>query len=155
MACDLDAVAGVPVPDGLRFGMLDHARFSRGAEHPYWGRITTPIRRFELARLEALSGLRPRRVWDLVAELDGRPAGACTLFKGSAAAGFFDVGVVPAARGRGIGTALMAHACRFAREQGCTVAILIASGMGHGMYRRVGFRDVCKMGYWYRAAGSA
>jgi GNAT superfamily N-acetyltransferase len=152
MLADLDRAPEVPRVPKVTFDVLDdHAIFSGAAEHPYYGRITTPMRQFELDRLAALSRLRPRRVWDIVAWLDGRPVGACTLFRGSRAFGVFDVGVVNDARRRGIGAALMAHALSFAREAGGKAAILISSGMGHGMYQRVGFRDVCKVGYWYRA----
>jgi GNAT superfamily N-acetyltransferase len=143
----------VPVPAGVTFDVVeDHGIFSSDVEHPYHGPITTALRRFELGRLAALSRLRPRRVWDLVARLEGLPVGVCTIFRGSRAAGCFDVGVVERARRRGIGAALMARALRFAREQGADAAVLIASGMGHGMYQRVGFRDVCRVGYWYRAS---
>jgi hypothetical protein len=46
---------------------------------------------------------------------------------------------------------MLAHALRFARERGASQAVLLASGMGYGMYQRVGFREVCKVAYWYRA----
>jgi GNAT superfamily N-acetyltransferase len=152
MLATLSPPPAVPVPGGVTFDVVeDHAIFE-GVEHPYFGRITTAIRRFEVGRLAALSRLRPRRVWDIVARLEGVPVGACTIFVGSRAAGCFDVGVVERARGRGIGAALMAHALKFARKQGAAAAVLIASGMGHGMYQRVGFGDICKVGYWYRAS---
>jgi predicted N-acetyltransferase YhbS len=54
-------------------------------------------------------------------------------------------------RNKGIGSAMMTHALGFARERGATQAVLLASGMGYGMYRRVGFNEVCKIAYWYRA----
>ena len=58
-------------------------------------------------------------------------------------------------RNKGIGSAMLAHAVRFARERpsenGATQAVLLASGMGYGMYQRAGFREVCKIAYWYRA----
>lgn len=66
-------------------------------------------------------------------------------------AGFYDVGVLEKERDHGIGAALVAHALHFARARGATQAVLLASGMGYGMYRRVGFREVCKIAYWYRS----
>jgi hypothetical protein len=112
MLATLSPHPAVPIPTGVTFDVVeDHAIFEH-VEHPYFGRITTPIRRFEIGRLAALSRLRPRRAWDIVARLEGVPVGACTIFRGSRAVGCFDVGVVERARDRGIGAALMAHALK-------------------------------------------
>ena len=77
------------------------------------------------------------------------------MFVNDSVAGFYDVGVLKAAkndeRNQGIGSAMLAHALRFAREQGATQGVLLASGIGYAMYQRVGFREVCKIAYWYRS----
>jgi GNAT superfamily N-acetyltransferase len=77
--------------------------------------------------------------------------GAATLCLSAYAAGIHDVGVVEEERGKGIGSALIAHVLRVARERGQKHAVLISSGMGETMYQRVGFREVCRIGFWYRA----
>jgi GNAT superfamily N-acetyltransferase len=87
---------------------------------------------------------------DFVALRQGVPMGACTLFFDEKVVGFHDVGVLPATRGQGIGTALMRHACEFARRQGAVGAVLISSAEGYGVYVRAGFADVARIGYWYR-----
>ena len=46
---------------------------------------------------------------------------------------------------------MIAHALGFARDRGQKQAVLLASGMGYDMYRRAGFREVCKIAYWYRS----
>jgi len=127
----------------------DHHVFTKHA-HPYFGPMTTPLRRFELKRLAALSALRPKQVWDFVAIHERIPVGACTLFIDGGIAGFHDVGVLKACRRQGIGSALMQHACEFARMKNCIGAVLISSGEGYGMYQRAGFREVGRIGYWYR-----
>lgn len=151
MYCDLRtleraeaALAGITIQV-----VEDHGLFTRHP-HPYFGPIRTALRRFELARLAHLSALRPRRVWDFAALREGTLVGGCTLFLDHEVAGFHDVGVLPSARRRGIGAAVMREACAFARERGAAGAVLIASGMGYGMYERVGFREVGRIGYWYR-----
>jgi GNAT superfamily N-acetyltransferase len=73
------------------------------------------------------------------------------MFVDDSVAGFYDVGVLEEERNRGIGSAMLAHALGFAREQGATQSVLLASGMGYGMYQRVGFHEVCKIAYWYRS----
>lgn len=138
------------VPQGVKFQFVqDHAVFSEAVAHPYLGPVTTAIRRFELHRIAHLVRQRPQRVWDFMAVLEDKPVGVCSLFLGSRMAGFHNVGVIPSARGRGIGSALMAHACRFAWERNYREAVLISTGSGYRMYARVGFREVCKLGYWY------
>jgi GNAT superfamily N-acetyltransferase len=151
MYCDLMALKGSSVvPKGLSFLVLDDHDLFTAHDHPLYGPIRTPMRRFEIARLRHLNALRPRRVWDLVGMRDGVPVGACTLCASGSVMGVYGVGVLPAARHQGIGTALMRHACTFSRDQGATAAVLIASGEGYSMYTRVGFREVGQFGYWYR-----
>lgn len=150
MHCDVTAVKNnEPTMAGLEFAVIkDHSVF-KTHPHPYYGRISTPIRRFQIARGVHLTNLRPQCVWELMAALDGRPVGSCLLFLGKRVAGLHDVGVIESERRRGIGRALVAYACRFARDRGYRGAVLIAAGMGESVYRRVGFREVCRMSYWY------
>jgi len=56
--------------------------------------------------------------------------------------GIYMVGTVPAARRRGIATALSAHAVAEARLRGCATVSLQATEMAVGVYARVGFRDL-------------
>lgn len=56
--------------------------------------------------------------------------------------GIFNVGTLPEHRGRGHGAALTARAVRDGFDGGATLAFLQSSDIGHGVYRRLGFRDV-------------
>ena len=152
MWCDLAKLPKISVPKGIRIIQTPHHSMYLRHPHPYFGPITTAIRRHELNRLAHLAAQWPKRFFDFVALAAGnRPVGACSMFLDDSVAGFYDVGVLEKERNQGIGSAMMAHALRFARERGATQAVLLASGMGCGMYRRVGFREVCKIAYWYRA----
>jgi len=153
MYCDLaEPVTGSGAPAGLELvSMEDHTMFSPARPHPCIGPVTTAIRRFNLARIAAMVKQQPRRVWEFMAKMEGQIVGGCTLFLGSEVAGLYNVCVVERARHRGIGGALVRHACRFARGEGYAGAVLIASGMGEGVYRRAGFREVCRMAFWYSA----
>ncbi|MBI4661999.1 MAG: GNAT family N-acetyltransferase [Verrucomicrobia bacterium] len=154
MFCDLSRRQALPpLPAGMAIVPVEDHSIFRRTPHPYFGHITTPIRRFELARLAHLASQRPRRVWEFAATLAGVPVGVGTICLGPRVAGVFDVGVLPDHRGRGIGTALVGHLCAFARERGMSGATLIATGMGEGVYRRAGFEEVCKMSYWYSSLG--
>jgi N-acetylglutamate synthase len=58
------------------------------------------------------------------------------------ATGVFNVATMPDHRGRGYGAALTARVARDGFAAGATLAYLQSSEMGHGVYRRLGFRDV-------------
>ena len=152
MRCDLRALPETPpAQEGLEIRQVeDHGIFNAKVAHPYLGRITTTIRSANLARATERVRRHPDRVFDWIAVRGGSPVGVCTLFLGSRSAGFHDVGVLPGARGHGVATALMDHACRFARSRGYDAAVLLSTALAYSVYERVGFREVCRIGYWYQ-----
>ena len=93
--------------------------------------------------------MRPQRLFPFIASIDGEPLGHAMAFLGAGVAGIYDVGTCKHARGRGIGTAVTAAAARHAHELGYHYAVLKASGEGESVYRRIGFREVCRMSLWY------
>jgi GNAT superfamily N-acetyltransferase len=54
-------------------------------------------------------------------------------------------------RRRGIGSALLEHACEAARRHGARSVALLATTEGHRLYQRRGFNEVARFGYWYRS----
>jgi ribosomal protein S18 acetylase RimI-like enzyme len=60
----------------------------------------------------------------------------------------------PAWRGRGIGTAMTAHALRDARARGARRACLTATAAGEGIYARLGFGLAARAVDCFRAAGA-
>jgi ribosomal protein S18 acetylase RimI-like enzyme len=71
--------------------------------------------------------------------LDGVPSATSALHLADGLAGIYYVATLPAARGRGLATALTRRALSVARSQGYQVAVLQASPLGTGVYRRLGF----------------
>lgn len=152
MACDLTGTQPIiTTPDGITFASVTNYSLYEKYPHPVWGPITTSIRKHELSRLKYLTTTYPKTVFDFVALLEGRPVGAGTLHLGKWAAGVHDVGVLSSERGKGIGSALVADMLRFAKQHRGRHAVLLSTGMGESIYRRVGFREVCRVAYWYRA----
>jgi ribosomal protein S18 acetylase RimI-like enzyme len=78
-----------------------------------------------------------RAAWALLATVDGTDAG---FIVADAGGWIIQVGVLPAARGRGIGAALVAEAVRLMRAGGQTVITLIVNNPhAAALYRRLGF----------------
>jgi ribosomal protein S18 acetylase RimI-like enzyme len=71
-----------------------------------------------------------------------------TLFLMDGVAGIYNVATLPEARGRGIGAVMTVHALRRAQALGARAAIQLASPMGERIYRRLGFVERCRVG-WY------
>ena len=76
---------------------------------------------------------------------NGQPVAVSALSAGEGVAGVQYVVTVPAARRRGIGMALTLRVLREARALGYRVAVLTASPDGEGIYRRIGFREYCRV----------
>jgi ribosomal protein S18 acetylase RimI-like enzyme len=142
MACDLTKLPSAPPsPDGLSITVADEPALLEP--------LTTEHRRQQHKGRSALSGLMPRRVWFFSASTGGQTVGGTVLILGAGVAGIYGVDVRPAFRRRGIGTALVHAALVQAREQlGQRTAVLSATGLGLGVYSRLGFREVCKLSFW-------
>ncbi len=81
-----------------------------------------------------------------LARVNGEPAATCSLFLGAGVAGIYDVATVPDRRRRGVGSLLTWTVMNEGRSRGCRTSILHSSTLGLGMYRTLGFRDVCAIG---------
>jgi ribosomal protein S18 acetylase RimI-like enzyme len=75
----------------------------------------------------------------------GEPVAAASAYLGPHVAGIYNVATLERARGKGIGRAMTLAPLHEARSQGYRYSMLHASEMGHGVYRRIGYRDVGTM----------
>ncbi|MGH3082105.1 MAG: GNAT family N-acetyltransferase [Gaiellaceae bacterium] len=96
---------------------------------------------------EAARRLRFRDLpWDhWVATIDGEPAGVGISHTGGGAVGLYGIGTLPAARRRGIGSALTLVPMLAARDEGFHAAILHATPDGERLYLHLGFREYCRI----------
>jgi GNAT superfamily N-acetyltransferase len=119
--------------------------------HPAIGPLNTPLRRSAFERLRALVSEPSRCSRNFVAWIDDVPAGSIEMFVGSASAGIHGLSVLEAYQRRGIGSALVEHACEQAREMGAPTIGLLATTEGQRLYADRGFTEVARFGYWYRS----
>lgn len=99
-----------------------------------------------IADWQRLHALQPDGCF--VAEYDGRGVGTTTTCIFGSVAWIAMVLVEEAARGRGLGTALMRHALRFLDEQGIDSVRLDARPMGQPLYERLGFVEQYRIAHY-------
>jgi ribosomal protein S18 acetylase RimI-like enzyme len=130
--------------------VVDLAEFER-TPYPAIGPLTTLLRRQAFVRLQALASEPAGRTRHFVAWLEDTPVGAIEVFLGSESAGIHGLSVLEGFERRGIGSALIDHACHDARGRHATAMVLLATTEGQRLYTRRGFTEVARFGYWYRS----
>ncbi len=89
------------------------------------------------------------RAW--VARAGGRPVATLSLALHAGDAYVWLVATAPEARGRGLASELLRSALRAARDEaGAATTTLEATAMGEGVYRRLGYRELGRLGMWER-----
>ena len=84
--------------------------------------------------------------------LDGKPVATSSVFYGGGVAGIYNVATLPAARGKGIGTAVTLQALiDTTANTHYKHAVLLSSEMGKSVYEAMGFKTFCKMSQYYYA----
>jgi ribosomal protein S18 acetylase RimI-like enzyme len=79
-----------------------------------------------------------------VGRLGGRPVGYSLAIRSERTSGVYNVGTLPEARRRGVGTALTWAAVDHGRRAGYDCAVLQSSEMAVAMYEAMGFRTVVR-----------
>jgi ribosomal protein S18 acetylase RimI-like enzyme len=149
MAADLSKLnEDLRVPDGLEITKVEDAW-----EMKTWSEVFTtgyglppdwePINRDMMLAIEM--------GWPCLcytASVNGVPAATSAVFYGEGVAGIYCVATLPEWRGRGLGAAVSLAPLLEARQEGYKVVVLQSSVMGYKVYRRLGFREVCRMAHY-------
>jgi ribosomal protein S18 acetylase RimI-like enzyme len=127
MATSLDAFAPPPPPIGVvTSDWTEYLDYLRGLGMP----------------AGLLSGVDPTAFQVVAARVAGEHVGAAIALDHDGDCGVFNLSTRPAARRRGLGTALTARLLRDATARGCKTASLQATEMAERIYASVGFRDL-------------
>jgi ribosomal protein S18 acetylase RimI-like enzyme len=85
-----------------------------------------------------------------VGTLHGTPVGCSSVYISHGVAGIYNVTTLPDAQRKRIGAALTLRPLLDAREKGCTCGILQSTQAGLNLYKRLGFREYCKLSIYMR-----
>lgn len=95
-----------------------------------------------LAAFRALDG---PDITHVIARIDEEPIGVGSGFLHGTTVGIYNIATLEKARGRGVGTAITAALMDIGAARGCDHAILHSSELGLGVYRALGFEEVCEV----------
>jgi GNAT superfamily N-acetyltransferase len=146
-----ERVPRLPRVSGLEIRPVANMNEFADTPYPSIGPLTTTLRQQAFARLQALLSEPTGRTRLAVARFKGSPVGAIEFYVGSEAAGVHGLSVLEAFQRRGIGSALLEHACQEARASRVSAMALLATTEGQQLYSRRGFAEAARFGYWYRS----
>lgn len=126
----------------LRLAALEEAQFAFGSQLADW--IDAPEERWR-ERLSVTGA------YQVIASIDGTPAGMAGGFPGEepATAELVSMWVAPAGRGKGVGNALMTAIEDWARSIGATtleLSVVPGNDPAHNLYLRHGYVDTDELG---------
>jgi GNAT superfamily N-acetyltransferase len=139
MVLDLDRVERPPEPPGLRRD-TDAQTVARLNDAAYG--MPGDFQR-ALADMSSTEGM-----YVYTAGEDGRPASCLIAFDHDDDCSIWLVATLPNGRGRGLATALTAHALVDGRERGRTTSTLQATDLGRPIYERLGYRSLGEIQMW-------
>ena len=141
-----------PVDDGDREFLVDlyaGVRESELAHVPWDGPTRRAFIEHQFSAQDAhYRGNYPGATLDVI-ELDGEPAGRLYVHRGQGDIRIMDIALVPACRGRGIGTRLLRSLIAEARDSGRKLSIHVeVNNPARTLYERLGFRPAGEHGVY-------
>jgi hypothetical protein len=80
--------------------------------------------------------------------LDDTPVSTASILYDCGVAGIYNVATMPEVRGKRMGSIITTTPLMDAKRKGYEISIHHSSPMGYNMYKRLGYREVCKMNRW-------
>jgi ribosomal protein S18 acetylase RimI-like enzyme len=156
MAIDLRKLDGSqPALPGLRIELVDNPTRRKHWSHTCRVGAELPeIVEEAFSDCAALDFTPGGSLYNCIGWLEGQPVATSSLFLGAGVAGIYNVTTIPAARRKGIGSAMTVAVLDQARTLGYRVGILHSSPMGFNVYRKLGFEEYCKINQYVWTAES-
>lgn len=150
MAADLQSLnESLPAVDGLEIRAVTHEEEARTWAHVFrLGYGLPPDWEPAVYNLATKLGL-DFPIHNYIGYLDDEPVATSCLFLGAGVAGMYSVSTLPKARGKGIGALITQKPLLNARELGYRIGVLQSSEMGFNVYKKLGFRHLCQIEYFY------
>jgi GNAT superfamily N-acetyltransferase len=149
MALDLGTLSeNLPLPAGLKIHRVTDDEMMKTWAKIFFLGYELPLSWETSATDMFLSTLHTPMI-NYLAEINDQPVATSTLFLDAGVAGIYNVATLPEWRGRGLGAAVTLHALLEARQQGFKAGILQSSDMGHTVYKKLGFKDLCRMNHYH------
>jgi len=117
-------------------------------DHPTFGDMDKLTAQNSLKASLILAQKRPQEVWNFLAKFGDKPVAYTMLSLSNGVAGVYDVGVVPSARSKNIGKAIIYKTCQQAKDLGFKVAVLQTGSVLMKFYSEFGFRTVSEIDHW-------
>lgn len=151
MAVDLTKLnEGLAVPSGLEIRRVEDVGSLRNFLH-----ILATVFAFPdscqkpVFDVESSLGFAPDSPYQrYIGLLKRKPVATSAVYLLSGVVGVYWVATLPEERGKGIGSAMTLFPLQEARSSGYRVGILHSSSKGLGVYRRLGFKELCKIGFY-------
>lgn len=147
MAVDLALLENLERPKEAKIERVDNRQVLAG-----WIRVFTSVLDLPaecsdacLETFDRVGYALDGKSWNYVGILRDRIVATSSVFLDGDVAGIYNVGTMPEARGRGIGTAMTLTPLLEARERGCRLGVLQSSQTGYGIYKALGFQEYCKI----------
>jgi GNAT superfamily N-acetyltransferase len=131
-----------PFPKSLSI-VRDNDRSVTSVTHLPYARVVTPL---------PSDAAFPGQWMRFIASHRGKVVGQSVVFMTTGpfgVAGIYHVGVVPRARGKGIGKAVTLAACLYARQKGYRYAVLNSTHAGRHPYGQLGFSTIGQGWTWW------
>jgi GNAT superfamily N-acetyltransferase len=145
MAIDLETIPSPDLPHDIRVEeVTDEAALKVCSRTAANGFQLPPEAVDAYTRFVESYGFGPDRRWFL-GYLNDEAASVALVVLHQRVAAVYCVATLPEMRGRGLGRAVTLAAISAAREAGHKVAVLEASDMGLPVYKKLGFRELCKL----------
>jgi ribosomal protein S18 acetylase RimI-like enzyme len=137
------------IPDGLRIDRVETAGELQAWTHAFALGYGLPLE-WEPDMLEMMIATsKDEGLSFYLAYMKETPVAVSAMLLGAGVAGIYNVGTLPAWRGKGIGAAVTLHPLLVARENGFKVGTLQSSEMGYKVYERLGFKEMFKASHYY------